>query len=100
MNPYQLTEKVEKKYKSEIIKYISNVEKNGQIDALELTGSELSPYTLGTLLENLGYKKDDIDTNGWEWDFWIKYIKEGSKSLCIFGTGITFELNLSYREED
>jgi hypothetical protein len=98
MNAYKLTDEVEKKHKSKIMEYISNLEKNSSGEELELTQTELNPYTLGTLLENLGYKKMDIDTNGWEMDFWITYSKEGFHDLVIAGTGINFELKLYGRE--
>lgn len=70
---------------------------------LDLSGTEINPYTLKELLINeFGYEEDDdkFDTNGWQMDFWIYLNKSSHVSLCITGTGITFELILSCFEDD
>lgn len=69
---------------------------------LDLSDTELNPYTLKELLINeFGYEEDNdkFDTNGWQMDFWIYLNKLNHVPLCITGTGITFELNLSYCDE-
>lgn len=69
---------------------------------LNLSDTELNPYTLKELLINeFGYEEDSdkFDTNGWQMDFWIYLNKSSHAPLCITGTGITFELSLSYCDE-
>lgn len=69
---------------------------------LDLSDTELNPYTLKELLINeFGYEEDSdkFDTNGWQMDFWIYLNKSSHVPLCITGTGITFELSLSYCDE-
>ena len=100
MNRWALTEEVEDKYKPIIQKFIEKVEESDYIDDeefLNLSDTELNPYTLWELLKNLGYEKDEIDNNGWELDFWIEFKKEGFKNIVVEGTGITFELKLGSR---
>lgn len=100
MNKYQLTDEVKEKFTPTVKEFISKIEAQEFADEiLELTDTELNAYTLWMLLEELGYEKDDIDTNGWEMDFWITMIKDGCKDICIEGTGITFELKLCVREQ-
>lgn len=95
MNRYELTEKVKEKFTPIVEEFIKKAEeKEFADDLLELTGTELNPYTAWKLLEEFGYNKDDIDTNGWEMDFWITMKKDGFTDISIRGTGITFELNL------
>lgn len=100
MNKWTLTEEVEGKYKPIIQRFIDKVEKSDYIDDedfLNLSDTELNPYTLWELLKNLGYEKEEIDSNGWQLDFSIEFKKEGFKNIVIEGTGITFELNLGFR---
>lgn len=66
---------------------------------LDLTNTKMNPYTLGIMLQSMGYKKKDFQSNGWEFDFWIKYSKEGCKPLLVWGTGITFNLWLQEDSE-
>ncbi len=70
-----------------------------EILELDFSDTELSPYTLQKLIEELGYEDEDTETNGWQWDFWTTMKKKDHKDLCISGTGITFELKLSMKEE-
>lgn len=68
---------------------------------IDLTNSGLSPYTLERWLESvMGYELGDTVTNGWQWDFWTTMTKPGHKSLSINGTGATFELKLSVKEDE
>lgn len=95
MNRYELTDEVREKFTPTVKEFIEKAqEKEFAGDLLELTGTELNPYTIWKLLEELGYEKNDFDTNGWELDFWITMVKSDFKDISIRGTGITFELNL------
>lgn len=97
MNRYILTDQVKNRYEGTIKKFISDMEKTEDLEVLVLSDSQLNPYTLGKILENLGYQKDETDTNGWEMDFDISYVKKGSKTLLLRGCGMTFELKLTLR---
>lgn len=62
----------------------------------DLSDLHVNPYTLWQLLEKLGYEKyEDIDSNGWQIDFWIRMRKPGCKPVAIQVCGITFELILA-----
>lgn len=106
MNRYKLTDEVRKKYLPIIKEHTEkirncNLEEMDRYDvSLNLSDTGLNPYTLGKLLEELGYEKVDVDKNGWEMDFWITYEKSGCPPIQVRGTGITFELFLSGCEED
>lgn len=106
-NRYQLNDSVRKKYIPIIKKHIDNIancnleDKSRNEIALDLSDTELNPYTIGIILESdFGYEEEDTNMNGWEMDFWIYYTKKGMPDLCIQGCGITFELVLRGKEED
>lgn len=65
---------------------------------LDLTGKPINPYQLGKLLEELGYRRENMDQNGWEMDFWIYYSHENKRPVVISGCGMTHKLVLSYDE--
>ncbi len=49
------------------------------------------PDEAHTYLGTLGVENDPsadmfIDTNGWEWDFWMTLVK-GDKKYCLYGDG-------------
>lgn len=100
-NRWLLDDKVKEKHLKTIKDYLQKSDEalktSDLIDDLDLSGTELNPYTLGTLLESLGYKCTDRQDNGWQFDYWFTYEKEGHSNLMILGTGILFELNLSQR---
>lgn len=113
MNRWTLTEEVKEKYKPIIQEFLNKMESltGEQIESmdndefcLELSDTELRPYTLLELMKEFGYGDENFDDNGWELDFWIDITKsEGSypstsERLCIHGCGMTFELNLSVKE--
>ena len=106
VSKWELTEEVEAKFTPIVKEFIDENEgadltEEDQKDnrgELDLTDTELNPYTLWKLLEKLGYKKDEMEINGWEIDFWITFVKEGFKSLEIDCTGITFEMKLNVKE--
>ena len=45
-------------------------------------------------LEELGYKQNDLDSNGWDYDFWWNY-KINEEEFCISGNGYNHELIFS-----
>lgn len=99
-NRWILLEEIKLLYTPTIERHIKAIESsdNHWSCNLDLSNSELNPYTLGLLLEELGYEKEDQDDNGWQLDFWITYSKQGAENLLIYGTGIVCEFGL--RGED
>lgn len=112
MNRYNITDEVKDKYKLVVGGFIKVINEmtadeianyNDDSIKLDLTGTELNPYTLGTILESLGYEKGEIDINGWEMDFWETYEKDSSENahkLVIEGSGIIFELYLRFPTDE
>ena len=113
MNRWELTEDVKVKFKPIIQAFLTKMENltcdevdniNNDEFNLELSDTELRPYTLLKLMEDFGYEKEDFRNNGWELDFWITIVKKGKSypSTCerlnIRGCGMTFELNLTIEE--
>lgn len=101
INRYELLPEVKEKYMPIVKKFIEELENySGCADDLkkDLSGTELNPYTLSTILKELGYEEIDLDRNGWQMDFWWYFEKPKCKSIQISGTGITFELFLQGNE--
>lgn len=62
----------------------------------------ISPDVLVDYLKHLGLEKGDIDSNGWQWDFWIpfntttkEYVLSGSG---YYNRGLSFSLNTDEEE--
>ena len=113
MSRYDIDKEVRNKYVTIIGKFFNEVDSKTTEDiesmkddsfVLPLSDTELNPYTLQKILElDFGFGDSDMDTNGWEMDFWIYLYRktEGlTNKVCIQGTGITFELNLNISVED
>lgn len=105
INRWQLKDDVKEKWTPVIQEHIKKIEdhyKNGDNPYncfLNLTGTELNPYTLWKILEELGYEREDQEDNGWELDFWIYFTKQDARTLLIRGTGILCEFFLSGDDE-
>lgn len=97
MSRWELTDEVKEKYLPVIQELIKQIEESDNTEEIykDFSDTKLNPYTLKELVCSLGYEDNDgMDTNGWEMDFWIYLNKDGCKTLCLSGTGITFELKL------
>lgn len=44
------------------------------------------PYDVKNYLKELGYEEKDVESNGWQYDYWIKYKKE-NKIFTLAGSG-------------
>lgn len=103
---FDLTEEVWNEYSPIVTQFIEELEASTRGEdslfyegpQLDLTNTKMNPYRLWKMLERMGYKKTDFQSNGWEFDFWIYFKKDGHKTLLVWGTGITF--NLWLRESD
>jgi hypothetical protein len=104
-NRYELTDEVKAEIKPQVEQFIKDLEAvdvENSTDYLvkDFSGTRINPYTLGKILEELGYENEDgIDTNGWQMDFWIRYTKNGFRTIQLSGCGITFEVKLSEIDE-
>lgn len=67
-------------FKKEIDKVIS-----GEIK-LANTQTLLSPNTIDSYLKESGLEQGNFDSNGWDWDFWMEYLKE-DKTYILSGSG-------------
>lgn len=96
-NRYKCTPEIREKYIDEVMLAISKIEQSDEYYKHDFTGTtDLTPGRLCELVESLGYENDEgMETNGWQWDFWIKYEKEGCKSIYVSGEGMTFELYIT-----
>lgn len=112
MSRYKLAETTVDKHIPIILNFIDKLDSYTEADidntdnsefTLELSDTELNPYTLKLLLETIGYREGELGSNGWQLDYWWKMENENARSdltrkLIIWGTGITFELKLSNDE--
>jgi hypothetical protein len=66
---------------------------NGEITSFT-TSTLMSPHEADEIILEYGLGQGDLDTNGWDWDFWHTYYKDDVK-YCLSGsgwynTGLTF----------
>lgn len=100
-NQWKLTDNLRNKYAPIIKEMIEKIETNTEdVLQFDLADEQLNPSTLGYLLEETGYEQINVETNGWEMDFWITYSKKDYKNLVISGCGMTFSLSLCEAEID
>jgi hypothetical protein len=66
-----------------------------EIKDIDFTGSGINFYTLGEVLEELGYEKEDYDSNGWQLDLTVTYVKEDCENLILHGSAYVFEIQLA-----
>lgn len=54
----------------------------------------LSPDKADQVLKSLNFEQGDFDSNGWDWDFWMTYYKDGEKYTLSgsgwYNNGLTF----------
>jgi hypothetical protein len=71
---------------------------NKEVDIVKV--DYLCPSLAISILESLGADvSDDMDTNGWQYDYWIKFTYNGNK-YCISGGGYYGTLELEGDYED
>ena len=106
-NRYYPTEEQKKKFIPMIEEYVNKVNKYTKEnnikrlqelenkEALDFYYKGISPSQLKEILYEIGFTDPDdgelIESNGYEWDYWIYLIKD-NKKYVIAGTGMTFEM--------
>lgn len=50
------------------------------------TETLISPETINIYLKKEGLEQGNFDSNGWDWDFWMEYIRE-DKTYILSGSG-------------
>lgn len=65
-----------------------------------LVGTGLSPCKTTEILNELGYKQSEFDSNGWEGETWITFTKEGSRSIILYYEGWDFDIKIQVYEDD
>jgi hypothetical protein len=50
------------------------------------TSTLMSPDVVAKIILESGFEEGDFDSNGWDWDFWQTYTKDGVK-YCLSGSG-------------
>lgn len=67
--------------------FIKEIDKvlSGEIK-LANTQTLLSPDTIDSYLKESGLEQGNFDSNGWDWDFWMEYLKE-DKTYVLSGSG-------------
>ena len=90
MSNYTLSAEKELLFEAMVNKFLENDELN----EVDFTGSGINFYTLGSVLEKIGYVKTEQDSNGWQMDLEIIYEKDNFPTLIIRGSALIFEIVL------
>ncbi len=65
--------------------------------------SPFNPYMISDVLQDLGYEDVDLDTNGWDHDYWNSFTHPDGKKfppMQLSGTGWIHECHLHGNEDD
>ncbi len=59
----------------------------------------LTPYEVENFLHAIGFTKFEIDTNGWQWDYWITYKQTtGDVGLTLSGSGFAGDMEITLND--
>ncbi|UNA02042.1 hypothetical protein PVA8_355 [Vibrio phage PVA8] len=47
---------------------------------------EFTPCDVVNYMQEIGYEAQDLETNGWQVDFWQEFTKDGCKKICFNGS--------------
>lgn len=111
-NRWLLDEETKAKVKAMVIAHIDKIA-NFDIESCSDTRYEITldlsdipgvgPYHVKHIIEDLGYKEDSFDDNGWEMDYWFHFQHPESDKfppLCLSGTAIIHEMYLRGEDDD
>ncbi|MGL4792466.1 MAG: hypothetical protein ACRC23_01950 [Aeromonas jandaei] len=56
---------------------------NGDIDEAKNINAPFS--MVEAILCKKGYSREDIETNGWQVDFWVEFTKPGERTISVSG---------------
>jgi hypothetical protein len=65
---------------------------------LEVKLPLVTPNDVQEFMKSIGYEKNNIDTNGWQWDYWIDY-SNGGKVFTFSGSGYYGNQKFGVKEE-
>ena len=107
-NRWLLNEETETKVKAMVVAHIDKIAKDElnsrwdvALDLSEIPG--VGPYHVKHIIEDLGYKEDSFDDNGWQMDYWFHFQHPESDKfppLCLSGTAIIHEMYLRGEDDD
>ena len=107
-NRWLLNEETETKVKAMVVAHIDKIAKyelnsrwDVALDLSEIPG--VGPYHVKHIIEDLGYKEDSFDDNGWQMDYWFHFQHPESDKfppLCLSGTAIIHEMYLHGEDND
>lgn len=120
MAGWRLTDEIRKEYKPIFEEWLNRLESIAEKEAdelenhelgLNLTDMKISPWQTRELLLELGFTEgsdgDELQSNGWQMDFWLKLIAPDDRKFCgdaqiliISGCAMTFELKLWFEDWD
>lgn len=59
----------------------------------------ISPDEIDNYLRELGLVRLDIESNGWDWDFWVSYEDNNDNKFTLSGSG-WYNRGLSFSKEE
>lgn len=101
MNKYNLPDSMVEYYKKILEGFIAELKaaqaanETPEIHSLDLREEGITPTQAINILEDeFGYEMTEMNTNGWQLDFWITMFHQDLPNILVAGTGMTFELEL------
>lgn len=70
---------------------------DGDFDSFK-TSDLIAPDKADQVLKSLGFEQKSFDSNGWQWDFWMEYSKDGNTYTLAgsgwYNDGLTFSKDI------
>lgn len=67
-------------------------------EANKVSLENVSPNEVVDYMKTIGYEDMGIESNGWQWDYWIEFNKE-DKSYTLSGSGYYGDMVLSENDD-
>lgn len=65
----------------------------------EYNGKHITPEMVDEYMKSIGWERGDLETNGWQWDWWMNYTK-GDKMYTACGCGWDGDFHFEEEEDD
>ena len=91
---YNLTPEEHEEYLPYIAKILTELEED-QRATISLAHLNIAPCHVDDLMEELGWERDDFESNGWQCDCWYYYSRpEVDYTIVMYYEGFTFNLEM------
>ena len=91
---YTLTNREKNRYTGLLTKILEELNKDQRL-TVSLSEEDIAPCHVDNLMKELGWERDDFESNGWQCDCWYYYSRpEVDYTIVMYYEGFTFNLEM------